>query len=73
MNVKPADRPTAQECLQHPWLLKKTDEPIDENIAQNAIRTLRRFRVNIILIKNYLGGSKAAASCSYLHSMPATI
>jgi hypothetical protein len=45
MSIKPADRPTAAECLQNPWLNKRAeDEPQDAEATQNALRTLRRFR-----------------------------
>ena len=33
MSVKAEDRPTAAECLLDPWLLKKTDEVIDQSVT----------------------------------------
>jgi serine/threonine protein kinase len=44
MNLKADQRPTAAECLQNSWMLKTTDDPVDEEVAQNALRTLRKFR-----------------------------
>jgi calcium-dependent protein kinase len=73
MNIRPAERLTASECLNHPWLLKKTDEPVDESIAQNALRTLRRFRVNSPIFIEFLGGSKAAAGCPHLHRLSTSL
>jgi hypothetical protein len=54
MNKIPEERLTAAECMLHPWLMKKTDEPIDESVTQNALRTLRRFRVSLNDLKNHV-------------------
>lgn len=46
MSLKPSDRPTASECLNHSWITKIVDEPVDESVTQSALRTLRKFRTN---------------------------
>jgi hypothetical protein len=50
MNINSSLRPKAADCLSHPWLLKKTDEPVDPSVTLNSLRTLRRFRVRYISI-----------------------
>jgi calcium-dependent protein kinase len=31
MKVKPTMRPTAQECMQHPWVVKKIEDTVDDS------------------------------------------
>lgn len=70
MKVKPTMRPTAQECMQHPWLVKKIEDSVDDSQTQNSLRNLRRFRVRISLsIYYYLGRLKTSAGCFDLHRM----
>lgn len=45
MKMNSHDRPTASEALQHPWMLKTIDDVADDTVTQDALRTLRRFRV----------------------------
>jgi serine/threonine protein kinase len=70
MKVKPTMRPTAQECMQHPWLVKKIEDSVDDSQTQNSLRNLRRFRVRISSSIYYnLGRLKTSAGCFDLHRM----
>ena len=73
MNIRAAERLNASECMNDPWLLKKTDEPVDEGVANNALRTLRRFRVKISYFNILTGRSKVAAGCTNLHSVSTSL
>jgi calcium-dependent protein kinase len=46
LQLNPKDRPTAQQALQHKWIVTNSELIVDENVAIKAMNNLRQFRIN---------------------------
>jgi len=44
LTYKPEDRPTAEGCLQHPWIVELSTVSINETDAVNALSNLGKFK-----------------------------
>jgi hypothetical protein len=38
-------RPSAEELLQHPWIVEMSESKIDKSLAQGALSNLKGFKV----------------------------
>ena len=38
---------TAEQAINHPWIKKKVNEPVDMKNTNNALQNLRTFRVTV--------------------------
>ena len=50
LTYNPANRISAEEAIDHPWIKKKVTEPSDPKATLSALQNLRTFRVRIIFI-----------------------
>jgi serine/threonine protein kinase len=45
LTYKQDDRPTAEDCLQHPWIVELANITVDESAAISALDNLKTFNV----------------------------
>ena len=45
LTYKPEDRPSAQEILQHPWIVELSGVAVNESEAMSALSNLKEFKV----------------------------
>jgi len=45
LTYKQDERPTAEECLQHPWIVELASITIDDSLAMSALDNLKSFNV----------------------------
>lgn len=45
MSINPQERLTAQDALKHPWILLKTEDHMDLEEGEEALKNLSKFRV----------------------------
>jgi calcium-dependent protein kinase len=48
LTYDPSQRITAEAAINHPWIKKKVNEPVDLKNTTNALNNLRMFRVSVI-------------------------
>lgn len=46
LTYDPAARPSAQNALQHPWILEMSQSTVDANLAVGALSNLKTFRAD---------------------------
>lgn len=52
LTYDPNQRITAEAAINHPWIKKKVNEPVDTKVTTNALQNLRTFRVKYYLYLN---------------------
>ena len=46
LTYDPEHRPSAEQCLQHPWILEMSQSTVDQNLAMGALSNLKTFRAD---------------------------
>jgi len=46
LTVDPDQRPTAEQALQHPWILEMSKANVESNLALGALSNLKTFRAD---------------------------
>src|SRR5688572_17977491 len=46
LTYDPEKRPSAEEALQHPWILEQSKATVDATLAQGALANLKTFRAD---------------------------
>jgi calcium-dependent protein kinase len=50
LTYNPSNRISADEALNHIWIKKKVNEPVDPKATISALNNLRHFRVSFIFV-----------------------
>jgi calcium-dependent protein kinase len=46
LTYDPEHRPSAEEILKHPWIVEKSTQAVDSNVAMGALSNLKSFRAD---------------------------
>lgn len=74
LTYNPSNRISADEALNHIWIKKKVNEPIDPKATISALNNLRHFRVSFTFVTKILlvGRIKDAVSSYNFHCQSAS-
>lgn len=69
LTYNPSNRISADEALNHIWIKKKVNEPIDPKATISALNNLRHFRVSFTFVtkKSFIGRIKDVTSSDHFH------